>query len=316
MKKYVIILCITVSLLFLLEIISFLLLQKNDDLKGLKYTQVDPLLGWAISENDSAKQGFEIKHNCILLQNEKTSCDSSLVIYISGGSTSDLLYDANNWPSILFEKLSNDSVCIKIYIAAVGGYNSGQEYLKLLRDYDDIKPDIHFAYNGANEVEYPSYVSQYELGLFKKHIVNFPNVFLPNLFKLLQQLGIVHYDKQIMVQNKMFDSHNFWLKNNLLMNAHANTYGYKFISVLQPVKGFSGQLNTNIKKNKNKAFSHLIEYYEEFYPKAIKSCSKHDFIFDFTETFEGVSDEVFKDDCHLEKKYQEVIAKSVIIKTL
>ena len=310
-KNTIITLSLSALIMCLLDIISYVLINSEKP-KGLNFTIIDPLLGWSSSEISSNLSKLPMESNSILLINDKNNCDSSVIIYLSGGSTTDLMFDENNWPIFLSEKMKKEGVCFKIYAAAVSGYNTGQEYLKLIRDYEDIMPDIHISYNGANEGEYPSYVSLYEEGFYQENILY--NLLMPNFFKLLIRKNLIKIENKNLY-NKMFEPHDFWIKNNLLMKSHADLYKYKFFSILQPVRGFSGQkMDKNKEQFKDDFFYHNLVQFENFYPKAIETASKHEFIIDLTKFFSSEEKEVFKDDCHLNKGFQEGLAEEILSK--
>jgi hypothetical protein len=311
MKKTILIFGISSFLLIVVELFSYLIIS-NEKPKGLTFTKIDPLLGWATSEEDANELNYKLEKNTIVLSYQENNCDSFLTIYISGGSTSDLMYDNNNWPLFLFESLKKEGICVKVYVAATSGYSTGQEYLKLIRDYNEILPDIHISYNGANESEYPSYVSLYEIQFYNENI--FFNYLMPNFFKLLLRKNLIKIEGNYLY-NKMFEAHDFWIKNNLLMKNHADLYNYKFYSILQPVRGYSGQkMDKKTDRYKNEYFFHNIIQFTNFYPKAINTASEHNFITDLTKVFENIDEEVFHDDCHLKSYFQEGVAEKILLK--
>lgn len=283
---------------------------RNNDDKVKLYRKIDPLLGWAIDSDEIIKNNYNETYNSILLESKLDNQSDTFVIYISGGSTSDLIYDQNNWPFFLLQELEKNKINSRIYVASVGGYNTGQELLKTIRDIDLIKPDIHISYSGANEMEDPSYVSFYEFEIFNNFTKNKEYKYLPNVLKI-GSLILGNQKPQIeIVDRNNIDGVYFWKQNLTIMKSIADMKDYSFIGVLQPVKGQDSSLKEFEKIDKET--QHLINDYEAFYPKAKEMASQSEYIFDFTNIFKNQKEDVFKDDCHLNSsKYQKILSHQI-----
>lgn len=299
-------------LLFFGELSAFLILkktqqnealffQKNDrqtslvlwqEQQELKYNVIDPLLSWTHNPDLIQKQGYYYKTNCILLSNAKVSTDT-FKIYISGGSTSDLMFDEKNWPIQLIKKYANQNQTVLIYVASVGGYHSGQEYLKLIRDIEIIQPDIHISYSGANEIHNTGYYTYYENRLLE-NLISSPSVgFLPNFRKIFKTRST----KVELYRGEEKGVFEFWKQNILLMHSIAEIYNYKFISIIQPVIYYGSNMeNPEFDSSLYKEYK---KDYDNFYPLAISFAEQTKFVHDFTTIFANDDNIVFKDDCHL-----------------
>lgn len=281
--------------------------DKNTFENRLKiYTKVDPLLGWAIHYDNLEDKSFQSKFESILLKNHPSPCESLKKIYISGGSTSDLIFDNENWPYYLYKLLKRKDWCFEIYVASVGGYNSGQELLKVIRDVNDINPDIHISYSGANEIEYSGYVSNYEYNLFHSILYPSQHGFFPNIKAFISKNKNPY--NLVLDMNIEEDATEFWLKNMSIMYSISNTFNYEFVGILQPVFIHSNQKNIDLKGRKKD----LKPLFEDFYFSSQVHVLEHDFLHDFTQIFKSVNENPFIDDCHLkDSMYQKMVADSI-----
>ena len=273
--------------------------NKKNEIQKVAYCETDALLGWSIARFGHFKE----QNGDIVLTNSPEDTHS-ILIYISGGSTSDLMYDSLNWPRFLFEKCKEKKIPVTIRIAAVAGYNSGQELLKLISS-DALKPDIHISYSGANEVEHPDYVSLYESEIFYDKFKQKTSFLLPNTIGFLKGLN---NSKTTLKQRDLQDAFQFWKTNMNKMNQLAIGGNYTFFAVLQPVAGFRNKLPKEMPVGAKK----YTKKYPLFYKKAVIQAKKEAYFIDLTDIFENENVAVFKDDCHLkQKKEQQKIADEI-----
>jgi hypothetical protein len=275
-----------------------------------KYNVIDPLLGWAIDYKNLNNDLYYNQCNSVVLEtNKKDFTKDCFVLYISGGSTTDLFYDSNNWPVFLLEKFSENNLCAKIYISSVSGYTSGQELLKTIRDIDCVKPHLHISYSGANEVENTGYVSYFEQNLYnnllkKREYFLFPNLLysISNMFNSKTNININ--------ETKFINPAYFWKANMKYMHSLSLANNYEFIGVLQPVRGFSGFVENSLKGDE--PYFNNWQDNQIFYPKAIETVEQHDFLYDFTNVLQTARVNPFIDDCHLNNiEFQRQIANKV-----
>lgn len=315
----------TAGLLLLVETFSFIFLSFKNESKNFLYqrfdngkvinqysesffNQIDPLLGWSVDKNVIEQKGFLTLYESIVLNNCKKE-DNSVRILITGGSTTDLISDAQNWPSQLSDILSANNYCAQIVVASVAGYNSGQELLKLLRMQIDFVPDIHISYSGANEAENPSYTSYYERQLYEKLLSEKPSAIMPNTVYLIRKNLLRSSMQKVYLKEPVnFAPDAFWMNNMQNFYAIAQSRNYHFTGILQPVLGQGGIFQ----QEEMEALPNYMRDYEEFYPKAKALCQTHEYLHDFTYIFSGVEGKIFKDDCHLaDAHYQKIVADSV-----
>jgi hypothetical protein len=323
MKK---ILLISILLLFLVELFSWFFLRSTQEeqslffqskykqnkftkLNSLQYNELHPLYGWKMKDSDAQKKGYTLEYGHIVLSNETASCEQTFVVYVSGGSTSDLMYDENNWPVQLFEKLKENHGCVKMYIGAIGGHNSGQELLRLLEVLPLLNINLHISYSGANEYLRPNMVSDFENNLFQNQILKTSSPILPNVVFLIQK-KILNQKQIALNAESYFSANEFWLQNMETMEALAQYNQYEFMGILQPVSGFSGySLNQNDLKNSD---VNLLEEYATFYPKLIDTLPSFSFLYNETQVFSAAQQNPFKDDCHLSlEENQNFIANKI-----
>ncbi len=318
------------GLLLLIETVSYFSLAQDDrirgflinfrlirtqgsyvHLNGFGFDRIDPFLGWSRTDSSILRRGFAIKNNCIFLKSSRRLPDCPpLRILITGGSTTDLALNKENWPIHLHEILEQKNISADIYVGSMGGYNSGQELLKLIQDGDSIHPDIHISYSGANDVS-PDYVSYYESDLFE-NIYNSSNssILLPNTIYVLKRLlglSAPLYLKQY-PDDGTIRSFGFWRKNMIMMHGIAQANKYTFVGILQPVLG----VGKHVQEREYKAYKDNIACYKDYYPPAIAFAdSNNEFLANMTEVFDSCTARTYVDDCHLTDPYQTFVANRI-----
>lgn len=272
------------------------------------FDRVDPLLGWSMSQAALNQGGFMVNHGCIVLQ-DTTPATSPWVILISGGSTSDPSVINHNWPVHLHRLLSQHHISHKIFIQAVGGYGSGQELLKLIRDGRGCKPAVHISYSGANETEEPGYVSHYEYDIFRLGYGT-GSRFLPNTVALVNRWlkQAENAPELLPLQNN--NAANFWYNNMQLMDAIAHANHCRFIGILQPVNATVAAKHV---EPLSQQYERIVNDYNQFYPQAKQHLQADTTLelYDFTGIFDTTATTVYTDDCHLTPAAQTVVANRV-----
>lgn len=319
MRRFMWISVITLILLVLAEVLASISLAKQNEDYTLfllrnpssssaithlpYYNQLDPLLGWSVADQTVESLSFETKYNTVFLHTADKTCKDTLRIYISGGSTSDLIYNKDNWPHFLMAILVDKGYCAEIYNGAVAGYHSGQELLKVMRDIKAIDADIHISYSGANEATDPSYISQYERSIYLNLVKAKPSKILPNLSCWLRS-NLAPGTYTVFDKASFEEPQDFWLKNQQLMQVLAKQMGYTYFGVLQPV---NLKLNSSLEDIPDVEES--IKAYQNFYPKIIQEIPDSSYLVNLSQIFVNENNTVFKDDCHLNAPtYQEQVA--------
>lgn len=99
----------------------------------------DPFLGYGRIKG-GIPQLFEVYGNA----------EAEYKIIALGGSTTDpYTFFQKSWPEYLYELFESDKVCV--FNGGMGGYNSSQELLKLIRDVIPLKPDMVISWSGFND---------------------------------------------------------------------------------------------------------------------------------------------------------------------
>lgn len=273
--------------------------ERNKAIQKVDYCETDALLGWKIKDYGKYKnENGDITLSYLAEKSEVID------IYISGGSTSDLLYDSLNWPHFLLKKFEEKKIPVTIRIGAVAGYNSGQELLKLISS-DALKPDIHISYSGANEVEHPDYVSLYESEFFQNKAHPKPSFFMPNTIAFIREKTSANSNVS---QRENYAPIEFWKKNMSQMAQLAKGGDYTFFAILQPVAGYRNILPKKMPDGAKR----YVDLYPDFYKKATKLTRYNENFVDFSGIFEKDKKAVFKDDCHLKYKInQQKIANEI-----
>ncbi len=249
--------------------------------------------------------GYETEGDLIAPTNT-TKPQHALRIYVTDGSTSDLALDSFNWPDALHRMLTDSGIAHTIYAAGVGGFNSSQEYLRLIQEGLLLSPHVHISYSGANENGDFGYVTEYENDLYRKLISTYSeSPITPNATALIRSAMGPDKKLSIPLQEKLGTFPHF-RQNLLLMQAAAEAFGYTHIGVLQPLKG----LGADDSPPTSEGGRQLLEIYQSYYPEMQGFVSGHDgTLFDFTNLFDGVLGSVYVDDRHIFPQHQGLIAQ-------
>ncbi len=330
-KKYgnaLIIFLISISLLLFIELFSFLNLRRyhwnfpffinvtnNIDInQGGVYSEIDPLAGWRARNNLIQTKGYVTENNLLVLKDTSCAYCKHFNILITGGSTSDLFYNSNNWPYYLEKLFLQNGYHVNIYIGAVAGYNSGQELLILIRYGLTIKPDVHISYSGANELPWnASFISEFEQNIFENMVDEFsrPPLFMPNTYYTIKSFFKKNDSNTTVLRRTLYnDPFEFYQRNIQLMDAISVYNKYQFLCIVQPINLSLNKANV-ISAEKNEKEEKHIAALKEFYPKAKNFAKDRHNIYDFSDMFSNAKEDVFIDNCHINDIYQEQLADSV-----
>ncbi len=276
-----------------------------ETLHSYGFDEIDPLLGWGMSETRLRDHGFELRNGMPVLHSQSPVCNDTLRILVTGGSTTDVAMQADNWPMYLVQELSRKGICATVHMGAVGGYASGQELLRLIRDGHDLMPDIHISYSGANETSHPSLVSEYEMELFGKMMFEKTSFLFPNIVFILREKFMPRPSASLHPHPSAPPQ---WTYHMDIMNAIAIGRGYVFIGVLQPVLGI-GKI---VQPDQEDRYRGFVEQYRDFYPTALADVQNRPYLVNMTALFDTVPGPVFLDDCHLRPEAQPIVAKAIL----
>lgn len=276
-----------------------------ETLQGYGFDEIDPLLGWGMSEKTLIARGFELHHGMPVLRTDGAACEDTLRILVTGGSTTDVALLADNWPAHLMELLEQRGICCTLHMGAVGGYASGQELLKLIRDGRHLKLDIHLSYSGANETSHPYLVSEYETDLYQRMMSAQASSVFPNLVFLIRSQLLPWPTSKL--HHAPLDGPQ-WTANMDMMQAIAIGRGYTFVGVLQPVLG----VGKVVQPEQEKSHIGFVKQYREFYPTALADLEGRPYLVNMTALFDTVKGPVYIDDCHLRPEAQPVVAQAIL----
>ncbi len=234
-------------------------------------------------------------------------------IVVLGNSTTDSTkaYPHKSWVELLYSTLNKQD--LTIYNAGVGGYFSGQELLKLIRDCRELKPDLIISYSGINDMGYK--MENYPFAFsFEKEIYKFAYEDIVANYgrkKWRDYLSIVQgITYGVPLQENRF---NNWLKNEELMYAVAKCYSANFVCFLQPAI----YTKQNTEREKSIIKNHYMQYKSDYSEMAnlfrseIKSIiSKYSYIYDLSHIFDEI--DVYEDICHVNQEGNRIIAEEII----
>ena len=326
-KTYLGILGIVLALLLALEAIAYaylsaknkgqpflintiLLQQKyHQELKGFGYALVDPLLGWGYTAEALERLHLTTEGNCLVLPSLLHQA-TPLRVLITGGSTTDVGLKASNWPTELQRMLADSGVCATLYIGAVGGYSSGQEVLKVIRDGVGLQPDVHISYSGANEFISPAYVSRQEQTFYRQAFGGTSYRWLmPNLMAVMRSGGSSATVGLELYEEPKKDPADNWVKNMRLLHVIATANHYVFVGILQPLLA-TAQYHQPEVEQRNERY---VKANQAFYPMLKNHADTTVYLRNWTAVFDTATGSVFVDDCHLTDSYQSTIARQVYL---
>ena len=256
-------------------ILPFLYKFEKHSLALDKYRNFDGLLGYAYHDGFVAppQDAFPMTYQdgFVVYGTNKTNIQWDMlerpVIVALGGSTTEPNRQGvyNSWPEEMAKLMREKGVQGTVINGGVGGYSSSQELLKFIRDVIEIKPDVVITYHGVNEDEFspvphPMNVPYLYTVLDDMLQGKRDSSFFPNIFYYYS--SIVSHKKEGGIQgistgvatNKT--QAGYLVRNVEMMNALAEQYKIKHVSILQPYI-MTGNFAEFLKKNKP-------EFYAEY----------------------------------------------------
>lgn len=300
----------------------YLIVNKTEEINNLdgQNTHIpdfknDPSLAWSL---DFDKMGlpYQIKNNCIFFENQTNKYLKPLKIFITGGSTSDLTFQNYNWPILLYNKLKEQGYNFQLYIGAVSGYNTTQEFLKLYKDGMNIENlDIHISYFGANDyISNPDSQTESDDGL---NPGEFKFVLLPNLMWMLKLYRFFGINELSQLKSTLNGNQTF--KMLKLMHGVSIVNHHKFIPVFQPLAGVGSLENARedfVSKNPKyyQQFDKMVLSHRKLYQSFSEKKALMDFkVYDLTGVFYPYSELPIFDNCHVKEKYQHIISDNIYL---
>lgn len=219
------------------------------------------------------------------------------IVCLGNSTTDSYLLPYKSWPEFLKQAVGDD-VCI--YNAGCEGYNTVQDFLKLMRDMLEFEPDIVLEVSGMNETwcneKFPFYFNYMEV-LYHKAAEG-------SIYK-----GIPH--------TKPFWKQ--WLDNIEAMHAICELHQIEYHAFLQPM--LAGKSNKDHEEE-----SRLLSYFNIISPKRLEKqrsfgsiidqIKKEDdenryfYIHNLTNIFD-TENYVYLDECHLNERGNYILAEKI-----
>jgi hypothetical protein len=233
-------------------------------------------------------------------------------IAVLGGSTSDsMLAPFKSWVQIFYEDYCEKKRGISVFNGAIGGYNSTQELLKLMRDMVHLKPDMIIVYDGYNDARdagrgvVNSFAFPYMMDIF-----GVINGRVQNCDSPVNRIDVEKLWTGISFQKNVVGN---WLKNIEYMHAVAQINNIKFVAFLQPMLPSKKKLNLHEKS--------IMRMIEDTYPGVVIAAAKEfrnqgrqmqndfEYMYDLSGIFDD--DDVYMDICHVYENGNRIIAKNI-----
>lgn len=242
-------------------------------------------------------------------------------ILVLGNSSSENNIGGNIcWSKYLYDELKNYfNEEIIIYNAAMSGYTSGQEFLKLARDGMELAPDLVISFSGVNDIIWKkgSKVYGYRfLNVYSdkvwKCILKYNNIIPDSLY--MRNINTIY--NGIMTGKKDYE---IWIENERMMHALCEEFGYKFIGILQPFISVGGAV---IEKKLTDLMAEagmgcdFINGQKDFVYNVVNKIDNYSYIYNLTDIFCGKNN-MFHDGLHYTEDGNKIIAsciKDIILK--
>lgn len=231
-------------------------------------------------------------------------------ILILGGSNSDsALENSKSWPEYLYEKLKNNDYKVTIINGAIGGYATGQEFLKLVRDGIGLKPDMCITFDGLNDIafvasdkEYP-FLSPYGKKVWNRIVEN--GKFAPDTLGMRNISRVTHG----LVQKD--EDWERYIRCMRQIHAVAKEFEIEHVGFFQPMI-LTGKAIID-KRVKNMMKVNAVQRLEKmlnFYCKVKSWVEKTNYMYDLTDIFDNKRD-MYYDYSHATDEGNEVIANAI-----
>lgn len=332
-KKTFIILFITLFLLLAIETLAFFILQSENSQRpfmisslglkrnygsqdDLRFSYYDFMSDWAHNPKKiKVPKGWIFDEGYFVNKITGTGKDAKKIL-IYGGSTTDLAYLQDNWPFYLDLALKKKGLDVKIYVGAVAGMGSSQEFLRMIRDIEDITPDLVISYSGVNEVNttplHHPLLTRFNRRLIENRILTRDSPLLPNSIFLIQRIFL----NPSLIQGAFWGRKGHksrgenWARHMNWMKLIAESEGAGFIGFLQP-NLISGKKNKTKNELKSMTSDPYPDSYPSFYTEATAITENSSYLESLVGIFDSQSKELYIDHCHLNPEGNELVAEKI-----
>ena len=209
-------------------------------------------------------------------------------IVILGNSCSNPpIYDnlVKSWVEYFADKCKD----IEVISAAMSANFSGQELLKLIRDVGVLHPDMCISYSGVSDIG---------MMRIEKHPFH----------REKGRKDDICYG----IENEISKS-DFWILMQRYMRAICEVNGCEYIGILQPALVLKS--NEDLSNHERRLVTFYEDAYTKEYPDFVNDIrykmKNYKWMHDFSNVFEKVKETVYRDNCHLNDRGNQIIADRV-----
>lgn len=241
-------------------------------------------------------------HPFWLMNPENMSNRDTIKILCLGNSTTDFsFYGIHAWPYFLQLNLLKSAKQYSVLNGGVYYYTSTQEMLSLLRDGLEVKPNLVISYSGLvdsviSSAGYP-WTMNYYRGILAK---------MYSEYKLNDSsIEDIYYGPQ-------YSMHHNYVKNQMVMHSVCESYGIKFVNILQPTM-ISGKYRCDDVDKRFLSCEYInqeITRSRTFYSDVRKSLKSFSWFYDFSNLFDGHSS-CFYEWSHTNEKGNNIISGAI-----
>lgn len=276
--------------------------------------------------------GFNIRYgehdSYVLLKTYHHATPPVKRLGILGGSTTDaIFFNEISWPKHLANIMAEHEINCDIYAGAVAGYTVAQELVKFIRDLSHLSLDVLISYSRINEIHHDFFNF---VGLMPETNNHFIHKFQYRLFSSLTKLHKQHPATGMTLRrgngedsspvppfcigSGIKDIGEHWLHQEQMMYAICCELGIKFYAIFQPYLADKIPLTP-----RDKALleidgcytGYIKEKQTEFKNKIRLEKHKYPWLYDFTEIFNGMTEDLYFDSCHLTADGNKILAQHV-----
>lgn len=206
---------------------------------------------------------------------------------VLGGSTSTSnVYRTVSWVEYLYKLMVEAGYSPIIYNGAMCSYGIVDEFLRMIRDIEPLKPDVVISFSGVNNTSARKVI---------------------NLFNTCSGGFEINYNGDVISGMKSNETlYDFWCRISKLMRMVAEYHGARVYNFLQPMN--STDKSYDLMQTSMFELTEHKEYVEEYKVKALRETDQ--FYIKLLSMFEGKK-EMYIDMCHYSNKANRLIAECV-----
>lgn len=291
-------------------------LQKDDGEGGLKYSTIDPHLGYIHSHGEKDVRNLSKEFTWLdgfLIYSNQTSNFQRPIILALGGSTTDGIRAGHSWPEELAKIMKEKRYSGTVINGGIGGYSTNQELLKFIRDGLELSPDVVISYSGINDrgqyslLPFPM-VHTYQRELLDAQTNAGPPPLLPSTILLLKQITGIGNESSLSSTLGWKSARTLggqYRKNMELMNVICVSRGCTFDAFIQPFAFYRSKHSSAYDRDRKGA--QYIDSALSLYEEIIELPKTHAFIHDATQILENGDGLYMKDGVHLNEEGDRIV---------